>query len=322
MKRVLGFFMLLSLILFPVAKSAFAADPASLTISKMEVQIMPELDLPDGWPDKTPALLTGIYGTFENSGAKPFSEKIQLKVPKDQSTKIYLVAEFPDPNAPEKSVPYEFNADKNVIEWTPSAPIEKGKSYQFVVEYYGNPFTLTGNQRKFDFNFSSNYPVTDAQFYYFEPLGAQNFTLSDNTNEIFQSKYGQKIYKFAKGALTPKDTVKLSVSYQKDDFETTAQKQAKIDKETAPAASAGSQTQKSSNSDVVVAIIIGIAIVIFGLFVFLGLRGRARGAFAFNGPKSAVENRQRDTEIRKLRRQVLDGKISEDEYLELRKRFE
>ena len=299
-----------------------ASEP--LRMAKLEVQVMPEFVRPADWPKDKPCLLTGIYGTIVNEGSKPYSGSITLQIPKAAGTAVHLVGEFKDGQGPESKVKYELNAEQGSIVWKPNQPIEAGKPYFFVVEYYSNPFAMKEKERTFDFPFQSKYDIDDVQFYFYKPIESVGFQLSKPQQQKFTNEFGQEVYLIQGGAFKSGSEHRISVQYMKDGFETVLEKHSKTaaQNQATPASATEANVENkavSTESDASKdAWIIGGSIVIFGILVFAGLR-------SYRAPiRQGVEKtnpRQQREQIRALRRKLLAEELTEDEYVIERKKL-
>ncbi len=320
LKKILGF---IPVMLFLFCSIAWGADEP-LRMSKLEVQVMPEFVRPADWPEDQPCLLTGVYGTLVNKGSKPYSGSVELKVPKVKGTSVHLVGEFKNGQGPVAQVKYEWLADQGSIIWKPIQPIESGKPYFFVVEYYSNPFTMKEKEHKFDFQFQANYDIDDLQFYFYKPIQSEGFQLSEPHQQEFVNEFGQEIYQIQVGSFKSRNERRLTVQYRKDDLETVLEKHSKMaqQNQSAPAATesvdenetSGKQADASKDSW-----IIGGSIVIFGLLVFAGLR--SYWVPLRHGAEAANPGGQKQEQIRALRRRLMAEELSEDEYLIERKKI-
>ncbi|GAX90637.1 hypothetical protein [Effusibacillus lacus] len=311
MRRLVRWMLVFVLVMFPLSGAGLAAPNDSLLLSELEVQVMPEMDKPEDWPPDTPVLLTGLYGSLENRTSQAFSDTIRFPIPKDPLTKIYLVAEFKDQNQPETPVDYKYDPQAGLLEWKPTAPIEPGKPYHFVVEYYSNPYQGKGSQREFPFKFQSYYDIKDLYFYVFEPLDGKNFKLSRETQETAKNNMGQTIHKLSKGFFSAKDEYLVTVSYQKDNFQTVMEKQEQT-KAANPAPAGETKSPAGADESAGILFVALLLIALVGAGAYFWLRGN-------NKRVSPLGSRnRRDGElaqaVKALRKQLLEGSLTEEQY--------
>lgn len=210
----------LMLILTVMPNDSVYAEKASLLISHLEVQIMPEYDKPKDWPKDTPNLLTGLYGEMVNAGSEPYSGEIRVKVPSTPFTQVTMVVERLNGRQAEHPVAFHYDTEHKEIVWTPSKPLESSTPYYFAIEYYNNPFLHPENARQFVFEYVPSYFVEDVQFYFFYPYNAVGFTLSQPYQGIYKNDHGQWIYYINKKNMSIEDRLNVSVQYFKNGYET------------------------------------------------------------------------------------------------------
>jgi hypothetical protein len=310
---------------------------------EMQIQVMPEFDYPDKWPEDQPSLLVGYYGTFINKTGKDFNGEIEFPAPvNDKNFEIYLVAEFPSENEPEVQRPFEVDKEKGVIKWKPGEAIKKDETYSFVVEYYTNPFEV-GDSKKFSYDYTSPTDTEKLDIIVYEPLKSTDFKIQPAPANTTESDYGEKLYIYQYTNAKKNDAVHLSVSYVKKDNKSTLSvlsEQAPKDENhnglngnTATEQVLNNNTKSGSKQTdqpiigIGGAIVIGISIIIAGAFVFLGLKANSRSSKTSrpNSMKTAKKSGQQksfskkdnhDVSARKkkLRTLLVNGEIDEETY--------
>lgn len=315
---------------------------------EMTLRVMPEFDYPEKWPEDQPSLLVGYYGTFTNKTGKDFNGEIEIPAPvNDKNFEIYLVAEFPGDDQPEIQRPFKVNKEKGVVTWKPSKAIKKDKTYDYVVEFYSNPFEVT-DLKKFNFNYVSPTDTETLNIIMFEPLKSENFKIDPVSENISEDENGIKQY-FYQYTNVKKDTANnLSVSYTKKDNKSTLaslREQAPPNDEDHNGVSGESATDQIANNSgnsgsngktdrpiigIGGASVIGISIIIAGIFVFLGLKGNKRNSKPVVNsnkkvPKKTVVQKTSNKDVsehkKKLRSLLLSGKIDEATYEEEMKKL-
>lgn len=309
-KRIVMFFVFIFVLpIFLLPSSTLAAANNHLLISHLEIQVMPEYDRPEGWTENKPNLLTGFYGVMINKSTEPFEGKIQWRVSSLPTTKVHLVAELDTGKDLEIPVPYYYDPAKNVIEWTPSSPLQSDVPYYFAVEYYNSPFQSTHQERKLVFDFSSDYNIEDAQLYFYEPFNAIGFTLSQPYQGRFQNKTGQWIYHMSKGFLPKNDRFGVTAAYFKEGYETFSEKP-QVSME-----NSNKDVPQKNNLDPIQMILVSSAVLLTVLLVL---------AWWKKGRKSKCNGKGReaiDEEIKKLRRKLVNEECTVEQYMYERKKL-
>jgi hypothetical protein len=345
-KKLLALFVIslfLSSFMIPSAGAETVFLAEKFPYSEMQIQVMPEFDYPENWPKDTPSLLVGQYGTFTNKSGGEFDGKIEIAVPtNEKGFEAYLVAEFPEESQPEVQRPFEVDKEKGMITWTPSKAIKNNESYRFVVEYYTSSIDVK-DKRSFTYEYTIPAEMETLDVIFYAPMDAKEITVEPKAQNNSKSEYGEELFYYQYKNVKAGESQKYSFAYKKDGFESTLeainqQQPPNDENHTGVTGSATDQiTNGDSRSDHPIigiggASVIGIAIIIAGVFVFLGLKGKAQGA-----PKTASskvtnhkdkqhtakkENNTNNTEDKKdLRKKLLTGKINQETYDEEMKKL-
>lgn len=350
LKRLATLFMttlFLANIAIPNAKAEGEFPTEQFPYKEMQIQVMPEFDYPDNWPKDQPSLLVGNYGTYENKTGSDYNGEIEFPIPvNDKNFQIYLVAEFPAADKPEVQRPFEINKEKGVVTWKPSKAIKKDGTYQFVVEYYTNPFEA-GDTKKFNFEYVNPADVEKLDIIMYAPLNAKNFNTDPKAANTSKSDYGEELYYYQYTNQKKGNSVKIATSYTKKDNESTL---SLINKQNPPddanhsgttatdqVANGSTDNSKKAADQPIIGIggasVIGVSLIIAGLFVFFGLKGNARGMKPTMNSNKKAQNKtvvqksnkkdksdqktsKNDTtdQKKKLRSLLLSGKIDDETY--------
>jgi hypothetical protein len=319
------------------AQENFTAE--EFPYKEMTIQVMPEFDYPEEWKGDKPSLLSAFYGTITNESGRDFKGELEFPLPvQDVEFSVYLVAEFPADNKPEVQRPYKLDKDKGLLKWEPAEGIKKGESYQFVIEYYSSPFTVSGAEKQFDFSYTPPAMIDRLNIIVFNPLNAKGFKLNQQADNVSDSDYGQELHHFQYSDAKKGDSFSYSASYIKEGNNSTL---SVISKQNPPnddnhsgLNESGQTAQNGSGSSPIIgtagAVIIGISIIIAAAFVSLGLKGNAanrptqrnqRKAPAKKGSSPASNIRDIAEEKKQLRNKLLAGKIDEKTYEEKMKKL-
>ncbi|MGJ7921328.1 hypothetical protein [Neobacillus sp. LXY-4] len=328
----------------PNVKAAESFPVDQFPYKEMQIQVMPEFDYPEKWPEDQPSLLVGYYGTFTNKTGKDFNGEIEFPAPvNDKNFEVYLVAEFPSDDEPEIQRPFEVNKDKGVVTWKPSKAIKNDKTYRFVIEYYTNPFEVT-DSKKFTFNYVNPVETEKLDIIMYSPVKAEDFKIDPAAANTSESEYGEKLYYYQYTNVKKNEPINLNVSYVKKDNKSTLSvlsEQAPPNDENHSGVSgdtatdqvlnnSGDNSKKTSDQPIIGiggATVIGISIIIAGVFVFLGLKGNTRNSKPSGtsnkktqkktvAEKSAPKVTKKDSQDqkKKLRSLLVNGEIDEETY--------
>lgn len=322
------------------AQAAEAFEAEKFPYTEMQIQLMPEFDYPDNWPKDEPSLLVGYYGKIVNESGKDFSGTLEFPLPvKDRNFSVYLIAEFPEDNKPEVQRPFKIDKEKGVVTWEPGTPIKSKASYNFVIEYYANPFSTKGADKQFDFEFIPAADIEKLDVIVYNPLESKEFSLEPAPLSKTKSEYGQELNHYQYTKVKSGKAVSYTASYKKEGNESSLSIIGKMnppnDEDHNGTAAAGQTGKNGTGSterpiiDTAGASIIGVSIVIAALLIFFGIRGSHKSA-AVRQPKKhqsknlkAVEPKSGAVtdEKKKLRSMLLNGKIDQKSYEEKMKKL-
>lgn len=311
---------------------------------EMQIQIMPEFDYPENWPKNEPSLLVGYYGTVVNKSGKDFSGSLQFPLPvKDKEFSVYLIAEFPEDNKPEVQRPYKVDEKSGVVTWEPGKPIKKDESYNFVIEYYANPFQVEDANKKFNFEFIPQAEIEKLDVVIYSPLDSKDVKIEPAPQTTSESEYGQKLNHYQYTKVKKGDAVSYSASYSKEGNESALSIISKMNppNDEAHSGTATDQVMKNGNTsneksssekpiiDAAGASIIGGSIVIAAGFIFWGMRGNRKTLAVRKTPQGIKKKSKNDgsnssvtgDEKKKLRSMLLNGKIDQQTYEEKMKKL-
>lgn len=325
----------------PSANAAESFPTDNFPYKEMQIQVMPEFDYPEKWPEDQPSLLVGYYGTFTNKTGKDFTGEVEFPAPvNDKNFEVYLVAEFPNDTDPEVQRPFKVDKEKGVITWKPQEAIKKDKTYRFVVEFYTNPFEVK-DTKTFSFNYANPADTEKLDIILYAPLESKDFKAEPAATSTTESDYGEKLHIYQYTNKKKGEAVNITANYVKKDNKSTLSvisEQSPPDDENHSGTTATEQVANNSkdsgaSSEQPIigmggAIVIGISIIIFGVFVFLGLRGNTR-SFKQTGtkakkvaPKKSNLDKQPQKGMKKdstdhkkkLRSMLINGEIDEETY--------
>jgi len=349
-KKLIAFIVLtacLSSLIIPAANAEAVFNPEKFPYSEMQIQIMPEFDYPENWPENTPSLLIGKYGTFTNKSGQDFDGKIEVAIPANENGfEPYLVAEFPEDNKPEVQRPFDVDKEKGIISWKPSQTLKNNETYRFVVEYYTSSIDIK-EHRSFTYEYTTPADVETLDIIFYAPMGAKEISLDPVAPNNTKSDYGEELFYYQYKDVKAGENYQYSFSYQKDGFESTLDainKQQPPNDENHTGVNGTSATDQinnggdsggSSNRPIIGiggASVIGISLIIAAAFVYFGLKGRSQSPSKPSSRKVShqptnkttvkKENKAVDLDEKKeLRKKLLTGKIDQETYDEEMKKL-
>ncbi len=323
---IITLFMVNIIFVFQPAQAAENFQVESFPYSDMQIQVMPEFDNPAGWNEDEPSLLVGYYGTIVNKSGNDYDGVIEFPIPLDTPDfQLYLAAEFQETDQPEVQLAYEIDQEKGVVSWKPTKPIKKDESYQFVIEYYANPFTVA-EQKSFTFHFEAESIYEKIDVLFLAPFNSEEFTVDKEGASISKSEYGEEIYQYGFKDVKAGGVYDFVITYKKGDNKPTLavinsgqipndDTHAGVQSGESATDSQGSGSKNAPIIDTIGAIIIGFAIIIAGVIVFLGFKkSNKNNATIHHQNGSASENLDKSEQKKKLRQQLLQGEIDQQTY--------
>ena len=303
-------------------------DASKMPISSAYLQILPEYDAPRTFPEGESPVLVFYRGTMKNETGKDYDGVVPIPVHVDVSNfQIIAVGEYTSAESGDsgfdiQDTKYSVDAAAGVINLQPSTPIGADKEFHFGISYVMSPMEVT-DKKSFTLDFTSNMDIAELDVEIFLPPGAQDFTVTPTPDSEERNENGEQNYKFKLTDVSAGESMPFAVSYvKKDNVLTTELLGIKSD---APPPPPDSNGNVDSGGYVVAAIIIGISLVIFGALVFFGLQGRQqngnRGKKGNTNRKSTPKKQSsvksegiNEGQKKKLRKQFIEGKISEEAY--------
>lgn len=283
---------------------------------EMIIQIMPEYITPDDWSEDGPAVLYGQHGLFVNEEEEPYDGKLSVKIPLDDPTlEVALVGQVVEEGT--LDVDYTVNEDDQKVEWIPNEPIQPGEEYGYAVEYYYAPLS-PDKYRAFTFEEIIDRNVENMNILFFEPVEAENVQLSKEPNEIMEL-FDTPVHEYTMNDVKAGDKFELDISYEKDSNITTME----VLEEQAPHDEIHQGFNDNNSNDETGAIIsnegatmISISIVIAGVFIYFAFKNKQNKT---SNNKENISTQQKlnhhiEKEKKKLRQQLIDGKIDKETY--------
>ena len=327
LRGLLAVLLVVSAVLSVMPAHADATDQ-ELYFEEILVQVMPQYVEPEGWTEGQPLVLVGQHGVLRNPSEEAVSPLIEMQVPVDQPDFILsLVGDFGEDDTVYE-VAHEFDDATGTVSWVPEEEIPSGEAYQFVIEYYMDPFETEGDDHAFTFDYTLDYNAAELSIMIFEPYGARDFTIGqeeDRTTEMFNIP----VYGFDRTDVSAGWSESFDVSYVKDDPVTTLDALETMEPpdddihagfrndldefpENHPDV-AGMEGGGPVLIDTTSAIIISAGIVIAAVLVFLGLRSRPAGNKRMGAAK-ADNPVDLDKERQRLRKKYMNGELTDEDY--------
>jgi len=188
---------------------------------ELSIQVMPEFTTPEGWTIGQPAVLIGYHGKLINQTGQSYSGAIEIPIPtKEENLTIGYLAQYPKQGDELIELEAEMNREMGIIRWQPTKPIEKGQSYEFIIEYYFIPQKDEG-LTTFSYSFIPETKIEKANILIYQPYGASEFKIRPFTDYRSTNDYGVPIYIYQYENLAQDQKKEFKISYVKEGTATT-----------------------------------------------------------------------------------------------------
>ena len=287
-------------IIVMAASAAFAQD--SMTMKQLRYSIWPEYDKSD--------VLIIYSGKFVNDTGKPFNGKLAYYIPK--GSKINMLCETEKGMLCQRYIVEDAGKYSRVV-WRPSRTIAPGEEFPVMFEYYVDYFDETVSQRKFTDIFRAPFPVKDLTVEVRKPAGAENFQMKPASQWSQMNGDFENFYVSYQNVAVSEE-IPVQVEYTRNTSAPSVQK----------TAGGNSQaTQTASTSSVNNKMIVVVALFFTAMAaVIIFITRKPTTAKDSQKSQNTQGNKQIKKEKERIRKMLLDGKISEDTYKQLMKDME
>lgn len=320
---------MIMILLASLLPAAVSANEQELYYDELLVQVMPHYVEPEGWTEGQPLVLVGQHGVLRNPSEEAVTPEINIRVPVNEPDfYLSLVGDFDDEDTVYE-VNHEFDEETGIVSWVPDEEIPAGEAYQFVIEYYMDPIDVDGDRHTFSYQYLLDYDAADLSIMLFEPYGASDFTV-DQEEDRQTEMFNIPVFGFDRENVAAGSEDSFVISYEKSDPITTLDALETMEPpdddihagfrndlddfpEDHPDLAGMDGGGGTTLIDTTSAIIISAAIVIAAVLVFFGLRTRPLGV-SKNERNAAKEEVDLNKERQRLRKQYMEGSLTDDEY--------
>lgn len=325
MKRAHRFSIQLIILMLLSTLTPFAANAEEnksvLQMDELSVQVMPEYAHHPKDKDKTkPNVLYGYHGSLINKSDKPQKGRIEIPLPMNETNfRIGFVADYSADLSEMHEIEYEVNKKAQTISWTTSTEIQPEEMYKFVVEFYVDELKVKDDQKSFDFTFKSFADIGLLNIIVLEPLNTESIKMEPAAQNVQENPYGMKMYITQFQGVKPTEKKTFKVDYKRSDDRTTAS----IIEEMMGKTENVAATKKTEKLPIaMIAGVLGGSTALLAFVLFLILKKRSNKKKAQVAPSVEKSVSDNDAKKARLRRMLVEGTISQDEYNELTKRLE
>ncbi|RDU36139.1 hypothetical protein DRW41_13985 [Neobacillus piezotolerans] len=314
-KKMIAFLLMMVLIL-PAAAFGEEIENGTLKLEELSIQVMPEFAKhPNDKETKRPPLLIGYQGSLINNTGKAQNGKIEIPLPvNEKNFRIGFVADYSSDLSQMFEINYELDLEKGIISWETSREIAPNDQYKFVIEFYTDAIKTKGNEKTLDYSFKSFADITLVNLTILEPMNAGNVKLEPAATEApHENPYGLNMHTYQIKGMKAGQEKEFKLSYDRKETKTTNELLEAAGKST-PQAKA-KKTEKMPLG-LTVAGISAASLLACGLLILF-----LKKKFAPSSTVTASFEPEARTKKAQLRRLLMDGMITEEEYNELHKKL-
>jgi len=273
----------------------------------------------DVWPEYNQNnVLVSYNGVLVNNTDRPFQDELCYYIP--SGAQISMVCETERGMVSQK---YEVRPGDgyDIIAWRPSRAINPGESFPVMMEYYYHPIEGSG-QRQITYHFRLPYAIENLSLAVREPLRATGFSLIPQAQTSWQDAEGFRQYGYQFNDWPAEEPLELQLTYSKPDNQPSIVSAPPAAPENGEERSGG--TPLGDSAAIVLITVLAVLAVVLIVFIFRANGDSAPsagkkhpGSKGGAGKSKAKVLAESGSERKKLRRMLLDGKISEETYQEL-----
>lgn len=290
-----------------------------LKMEELTVQVLPEYSYhPKAKETAQPPLLIGYHASLINNTENPLKGKIEIPLPtKEKNFKLGFVADYSADLREMNEIEYELDEQTGVISWETSREIEPQEVYKFVIEYYTNSIVVSKDKKTLEYSFTSFADIGLMNLIFVEPLKTDSFKLEPASESQQKNGYNLNMFLYQMNGMKAGEEKKVKLVYERNDDRTTAEIIEEMAGKTGQEAAATTKKNEEKISTWMVASVVGGTTVLASILLFFLLKKRSKKT------KPEVKAKEENMEIKKakLRKMLVEGQITEDEYNELLKKL-
>lgn len=308
------------------------ANEDQISVTELNLKIMPEFVNPEGWDYNIPSLLIGYHGTFTNHSNQPYDGELKVSVPTDlpQFTPGF-VAQYIEDADEHIELSYEISEEGRYFVWTPPEAIPANGKFNFILEFFSAPIEGVV-ERSFNYQFLPENKLENLNLTFYAPFKVEDFEVDKEPTETTHS-FGVKVEVFEYSEVEKGEALDFGVTYTKDNIVTTVEAFNDLNapdddihqgfNEVATGDQTNQPTQKSNDKTSLISteniILIVITIFIIAAFLFIILKKKDKDVSKTKEPsKTPKRIVNKEEEIKKLRKMLAEGQIDEKTYKEKR----
>lgn len=285
-----------------------------LKMEELTIQVLPEYSYHPKEEDKNiPPLLVGYHGSLLNTTKEPLKGKVEIPLPtKEKNFRLGFVADYSADLREMTEIEYELDEQNGIISWETSREIEPDEMYKFVIEYYTDSIQVSKENKTLEYSFTSFAEIGMMNLIFVEPLKTESFKLEPAAETHQKNSYNMNMFLFQETAMKAGVEKKIKLVYERQDDRTTSEIMEEM------AGENGQQAATKKNEEeiptwMIVSVVGGVTIVVSALLLIL-LKKRTKKADRKQTPNGKREDEDVEIKKAKLRKMLVEGTITEEEY--------
>ncbi|MCM3670131.1 hypothetical protein M3181_14080 [Mesobacillus maritimus] len=287
-----------------------------LQMEELTIQVMPEFAYhpEDTGKNKLP-LLVGYHGALINNSEQPQRGQIEIPLPmEEENFRIGFVADYSSDLTEMNEIEYELDQKKGTITWTTTEDIQPQELYRFVIEYYTNSIHEGEKTNTLEYSFKSYTDIGMLNLIFVEPLNTESMKLEPEAESHQKNSYNMNMFIYMSNGVKPGEEKNIKLEYDRAEERTTEEVMNDMVGGTSNHGVTATNNEKIPVW-MIVTVIGGVSIVIAAvLLVFLRKRSKK------SNEKGIRKESALNIKKAKLRALLVDGTITEQEYIELLKK--
>ncbi|MCM3587957.1 hypothetical protein M3182_19715 [Mesobacillus maritimus] len=287
-----------------------------LQMEELTIQVMPEFAYhpEDTGKNKLP-LLVGYHGALINNSEQPQRGQIEIPLPmEEENFRIGFVADYSSDLTEMNEIEYELDQKKGTITWTTTEDIQPQELYRFVIEYYTNSIHEGEKTNTLEYSFKSYTDIGMLNLIFVEPLNTESMKLEPEAESHQKNSYNMNMFMYMSNGVKPGEEKNIKLEYDRAEERTTEEVMNDMVGGTSNHGVTATNNEKIPVW-MIVTVIGGVSIVIAAvLLVFLRKRSKK------SNEKGIRKESALNIKKAKLRALLVDGTITEQEYIELLKK--
>lgn len=285
-----------------------------LKMEELTVQVLPEYSYhPKAKNANQPPLLVGYHGALMNTTDEPLKGQIEIPLPTDEKNfKLGFVADYSRDLQEMYEIEYKLDEKLGMISWETSEEIQPQEIYKFVIEYYTDGIQVSDDKKSLEYKFTSFADIGLMNLMFVEPLKTESFELKPAAETHQKNSYNLNMFLYQVQGMKMGEEKKIKLEYERADDRTTAEIMEEMAGSSNEQAAANKKNEETVSLWLIISVVGGITVIASIILIFVLKR---RGSKSIPAAKSTEEDFE--TKKAKIRKMLLDGKITEEEYKEL-----